>query len=445
MAWICSVLFSEFLGITYQIKTQNNETILIQREGKKIELPTDFFDRAKFEWLTQDSMPIEPLTYCDLALTGLKTSSASQSVPILFGNQDVEICEHTIKLGLDIFGSVFFMLSRYEELVTLERDEHNRFPATASIAHRAGFLNRPIVDEYVEILWACLHSLWPDLKRKKNNPSNFITCDVDWPLNPTLYSVKSAIRSAGSALLKEKSILKTIHVTSQYLLKKFGFNVKDNYREAINWMMDVNEQVGNKVAFYFITHNTSKLDTNLDFNSVEMRQLFKEIHRRGHEIGIHPGYKTFNNPENFSKTVFEFKRILQEESIEQQTFGGRQHFLMWDSALTPHLWEQHEFDYDSTLSFADKAGFRCGTSHEFTMYDLINRSPFKLKQRPLIVMECSIIASRYENLGYSDEAMERFMYFKKTCHRYSGNFTLLWHNSHLTTANDKIFYMEMIK
>ena len=43
------------------------------------------------------------------------------------------------------------MLSRYEELITKDRDQHNRFPATASVAFKAGFLDRPIVSEYLEI------------------------------------------------------------------------------------------------------------------------------------------------------------------------------------------------------------------------------------------------------------------------------------------------------
>ena len=136
---------------------------------------------------------------------------------------------------------------------------------------------------------------------------------------------------------------------------------------------------------------------------------------------------------------------MQEEGIEQSCYGGRQHFLLWNAAITPHLWEQHGFDYDSTLGFADKSGFRCGTGHEFTMYNLINRKRFKLKQRPLISMECTVIEQRYEGLGYSNTAVERFKYFKNIVHKYGGNFTLLWHNSHFENKQDKEYYLELIR
>lgn len=44
--------------------------------------------------------------------------------------------------------------------------DHDRFPATASLAYRAGFLDRPQIDEYLEILWAAMRRLWPGLQRK---------------------------------------------------------------------------------------------------------------------------------------------------------------------------------------------------------------------------------------------------------------------------------------
>lgn len=445
--YILSTVLGDFLGIKFEVEPYSGKVIELTYKGSKskLTLNTEFFIKSNHAWLKQDSMPELPLKTWDPSTDKLSVDLMGESIPVLFGQSGlVKNSEHW-HLNLDIFGSIFFMLSRYEEMITINRDEHNRFPATASTAFKSGFLDRPIVDEYVEILWACLQGLWPELKRKDRQPTNYISCDVDWPFDPALYSIKTTIRRAGSVLINSKSAIKAVNVVFRYLSKRLGFYVKDDFREAISWIMEVNEQEGNTVAFYFITHNTSKLDSNFDFDAFEMRQLFREIYQRGHEIGIHPGYETFNNSVNFFKTVSELKRILLEESILQPHLGGRQHFLMWDTALTPHLWENNGIDYDSTLSFADKAGFRCGTSQEFTMYDIINCKPFKIKQRPLIVMECSIIWQKYEGLGYSNAAIERFKYLKNACHKYGGSFTLLWHNSHLSTLDDRKFYKELIK
>ncbi|MBE0472057.1 MAG: polysaccharide deacetylase family protein, partial [Methyloprofundus sp.] len=455
-------LLGEFLGLAFDAETYDGDVIEITRplcpngygssdNSAKLTLDASFFHQAHQAWLKPESMPVLPLASWNPAEESINANLVEPSVPVLYGQPHpegykglVNNGEH-LHLNLDIFGSAFFMLSRYEELITKDRDNHDRFPATASVAYKAGFLDRPIVNEYLEILWQCLHSLWPDLQRKERKAGNFITCDTDWPFDPATYRFISAMKKAARLLIKDKKPIASLQAGWAYLAAKLGLKVKDSYREAISWMMNVNEEAGNRVAFYFITHNTSKLDTAEDFDSPRVRALFREITNRGHEIGLHPGYETYNNPANFTQTANELKRVLQEENITQDAIGGRQHFLRWDTAQTPRLWEQNGLAYDSTLSFADKTGFRCGVCYEFTMYDLLNRKPFKLKQRPLIVMECTLIAPRYEGLGYTEQAMQRFSYFKKISHQFNGTFNLLWHNSHFENKQDKAFYKELIQ
>ncbi|MDT8406582.1 MAG: hypothetical protein RQ715_04970 [Methylococcales bacterium] len=101
--------------------------------------------------------------------------------------------------------------------------------------------------------------------------------------------------------------------------------------------------------------------------------------------------------------------------------------------------------YDSTLCYADRPGFRCGTSREYPMYDLQERRPLALRQRPLIVMECSVIADRYMGLGYSDEALALMLHLKNRALQFGGEFTLLWHNSHLANHRDRFFYETLIQ
>ena len=62
----------------------------------------------------------------------------------------------------------------------------------------------------------------------------------------------------------------------------------------------------------------------------------------------------------------------------------------------------------------------------------------------MIVLECSVIAGRYLGLGYSDEALALMQGYRDTCHRVGGDFTLLWHNSHLGTEADRRFYGALV-
>ena len=445
--YISNIILGEFLGLNFEFVEHDELNIKITRSGDDacLTLNAEFFQKAKQAWLEPPSMPVLPLENWKPQNDGIQATLIEQSIPVLYGQPGLVKTDKHWHLNMDIFGSMFFMLSRYEELITTERDSHERFPAWASVAYKANFLDRPIVNEYLEILWSCIHSIWPDLKRKERKAKNFITCDVDFPFKPSLYDLKKMIFQAGRQVLIEYAPLKALSTLIKFVGNKIGFSFKDDFRENISWIMDINEKAGNKVAFYFITHKTSHFDSDENFNALKVRNLFKEIHQRGHEIGLHPGYNCYNNQENFKKTVDVLRRVLKQENIKQDTFGGRMHFLRWDNSKTPQLCEDNGFVYDSTLMYSDKLGFRCGTSYEFTMYDLVNRKPFKLKQRPLIVMECTVIAPRYEGLGYSEKSMMRFNQFKERSNAYRGNFTLLWHNNHFTNKEDKIFYKELIK
>ena len=73
---------------------------------------------------------------------------------------------------------------------------------------------------------------------------------------------------------------------------------------------------------------------------------------------------------------------LDNPGIQQAQLGGRQHYLRWKTPDTAIAWDAAGLDYDSTLAFADRGGFRCGVCYEFPMYDLKNRRPLNLLQRP---------------------------------------------------------------
>jgi len=141
----------------------------------------------------------------------------------------------------------------------------------------------------------------------------------------------------------------------------------------------------------------------------------------------HPNYKPY---QSLQQTKLEFKKLLkicEEEGIKQETWGGRQHYLRWKAPLTWRIWDEAGIDYDSTLSYADHAGFRCGICYEYPVYDILQRKQLKLTERPLIVMEDSVLGERYMGLS-GREALAYMQKLKKRCQKFNGDFILLWHN-----------------
>jgi Family of unknown function (DUF7033) len=345
----------------------------------------------------------------------------------------------------DIISFTFWMLSRYEETLYSVLDEHERFPATSSHAFKHGYLERPIVDEWLDILRQVLSLTFPDLELKKHAFKMYVSHDVDSPSRYRFRNFKSLIRGVGGDLIKRQDIKSAFSALSIRMSPKNKLHNQDSFN-TFNWIMDTSEKNQIVSAFYFICGRTHpKLDADYDIDHPVIRNLLRAVHKRGHEIGLHPSYNTFNNPEAIINEANRLKQICKEEGINQDSWGGRMHYLRWKTPITMHGWEGANMNYDSSLGYADSPGFRCGTCFEYTAFDAINSKKLNLRIRPLIAMESTIIAKKYLGLGLTSDATDKFIQLKKNCQQVAGNFSLLWHNSELYSEEQKYIYENILK
>ena len=325
----------------------------------------------------------------------------------------------------DILGLTYWMLTRVEEIGRTDLDKHGRFPSTASHAFKHDYLDRPVVDEWLYLLRQVIQRQWPGIELKQHTARTLVSCDVDNPFALDGSLSRIARRAAGDVLKRRSfsALSKTVGGTWQARRGDFSL---DPYRQGIDFIMESNERAGRAAAFYFIPENTDpRLDNRVSLDAPRMRALLREIHARGHEIGIHPGYNSYQHPEAMERSVETLRRVLVEEGIAQPLLGGRQHYLRWATPLTARLWDNNSLDYDSTLSYADRPGFRCGSCFEYPMFDGVNQRALRLRERPLVLMECSVISDVYLGLGYGDQALEEMKRHRDCCYRVGGNFTLL--------------------
>ena len=94
--------------------------------------------------------------------------------------------------------------------------------------------------------------------------------------------------------------------------------------------------------------------------------------------------------------------------------------------------------------FADHTGFRCGTYYEYPVYDLEKQQELRLRERPLIAMDATVIDDRYVGLGPSEAAVDYLLELKQRCKYYNGNYVLLWHNQHFLDPREKEIYRTVI-
>jgi peptidoglycan/xylan/chitin deacetylase (PgdA/CDA1 family) len=443
MKWVASVVLENALGISVRLQESASDALVLQNGDRTLTVAHDFF-YGNGAGSIPPKLPKLPLAWWDVA-SSLDAHLIRNRVPVLYGTPGFHVdALGNGHLNLDVFGSAFFMLSRYEEMVLPDRDDHDRFPGTASVAHKAGFLDRPIVDEYVEILWAALTRVWPGLERRKRKATNLVSHDVDHPARFAFASLKQTMRTAAGDLLKRGDFVQAVRGPWIRFNSRSQIHRADPFN-TFDWIMDVSEQHGLTSAFYFVCgHTHPTMDPQYDIEHPAMRALLRRIRERGHEIGLHGSYNTYQSPTAIATEAARLKQVCAEEDIQQAEWGGRMHYLRWETPTTLRAWDAAGMSYDSTLSYADRAGFRCGTCHEYRAFDPVRRTPLNIRIRPLIAMEWTVMGEHYMGLGTTEAAYQEFDKLRKACHAVDGNFTLLWHNSQFENPKAREMYVSIL-
>lgn len=426
--YIIETLLSDFLGVAFELSIDSSvsDYIITLDNGNQIIIKDTFFSKFSENsgYLRDENIPDE-VTYAKNQFT------PEADIPIIFGSGTIDIRENKGKriltCGIDIFASSFFMLTRWEEHVNKTRDAHNRFPATGSLAYKNGFLDRPVVNEYTEMLWNMLRFLGCKQERKKREYKLVLTHDVDTPLRwPNAFKAFSNI---GGDLLIRRDVAQALNTSKNYLLTKLG-RKKDPY-DTFDFLMDESERLGIKSHFFFKGGGDSSHDSKYNLRSNFIKDVIAKIDKRGHLVGFHTSYDAYND-EGLWEQEYE---ILQKVSPQDIEFV-RDHFLRFEVPKSWEIADNFGISWDSSLGYADYEGFRCGTCYDFPVFDILRREKLNLREKPLIVMDTTLL--HYQEYT-SKEILEKISMLHKRVKKYEGDFVLLWHNSSLLEENPELY------
>ena len=98
-------------------------------------------------------------------------------------------------------------------------------------------------------------------------------------------------------------------------------------------------------------------------------------------------------------------------------------------------------EVDSTLGYAEKSGFRCGTCIDYHPYDFKNDKPMKIIERPLILMDTTF--TNYNKISIHNLYLQTSNLIKR-CKFVGGNFVILIHND-LESREPQVFNELFIK
>lgn len=396
---------SQLIGYTADTTNIDNYKLVI--------VASDFFHSNVYG--TLQSLPTLPLKEID-------------GLPLLFGtDKPIERRGDTIILHADLVASAYFLLSRYEEYIRRDvRDIHGRFPGRQSLPFRAGFIHRPIVDEYRIFIRKLLRSINIDASEIQPQIARvFLTHDLD---SPTLYTTwKGAVRS----LLNGRGLKKT-------LKSKFG-SVEDDEYYTFPWLFAQDESIrqafGNncceKILFVRAGGRTAYDKPYYHLDDALIRKIIADSKENNYTIGLHASYASGINP----------KLVAQEYSRLSRHLGApirwnRNHYL---DQREPEDMEQLikiGITDDFTIGYADVAGFRLGTCYPVRYINPKNQQVSDtLTLHPLEIMDCTLSGERYMNLDY-EQALQNCIDIAQKVNYVGGELILLWHNSELRLAPD---------
>jgi hypothetical protein len=446
---ILKVILDEFLGLAYHIEED------VHAPGTRIEMDGGEAGRGVVVadellaipskgWLSTKSLPKQPLaTYTPPTSLGY---SPGRSIPVMYAGtgQAGAPSEKEVRIDFDLFGSAFFLLTRYEEVTIDDRDRFGRFQAKDSAMLKAGVLDRPLVDEYTEILRRAIEVCWPGVAFKTREFKIVPTHDVDVPYNYLFLSPARAVRRSAARLILRRSWGEASNAWALWKKIRAGDDMADAHYAAMIRLMDLSEKAGLQSRFYFIAGQTTPgIDGDYDLDHPRIRRLLKLIQERGHQIGLHPSFGTLGRRELIQQEFKKLERICAEEKVFQNEWSVRSHYLRWETRFSFRDFDEVGFDFDSTLSFAEHAGFRCGTCHEFTTFDLTLGRALRLREQPLIAMEVSLLQPYHQGLSY-EQAREYFDRLKERCRSARGQYVFLWHNSRFPSGRDWELYQRQL-
>ena len=359
-------------------------------------------------------------------------------------NAILEESEIGYNLNYDLMGLIFWKLSLIEEMQSNVLDVHQRVCGKKTHAFEHNYLHLPIVDMWFHILQIIAKKLWSNYTPPNTNFKVTPTHDIDRPAKYQFQTKFKAIklllleRSLKNMSLNLFDILTTDGRSQPILNKNDPFNTFD-------WLMTQSELRGLQSEFYFLSGtNSQEYDADFDLNYPSIRSLSRSIFERGHRVGVHPSYGCYKNDALCKSEIMKFREMLASECIDDQTLNSRMHYLRWSHPVTMHILNNHGVTHDSTLGYHDCAGFRCGTSIEYTAIDPCTKEVLPLLIRPLIAMESALLPDKKKQVSDFEELYSKFVQLKSECQKYGGNFIFLWHNSELYSEPMKYIYTSVL-
>jgi len=344
--------------------------------------------------------------------TGLSTREINVSewkgLPVFFHtNSDSD-------LPFDIFAASFYLVTRYEEYLEHQPDDHGRFQASSSLAFKKGFLQIPVIDYWTREMSKIFLKKFQDLVFKRNEYKALLTIDTDQPF---AYLGKSIFRTLGG-LIKD---IKASGGGASERYKTVAKGEKDPY-EVFDYITENIEKYRSDARFFFPVADYSKYDKNPSWKNGDYRKLILNLSGK-YSYGLHPSYNAAANSLMLKEESLRLNEILVNGVV-----SSRYHYIRLFTPESYHRLIEAGITEDYSMGYPDEPGFRAGIARPYFFYDVTADKQTNLKVFPFQIMDSTLY--QYKKL---DSAAAAELILKLICEtkKAGGMFVSIWHNTSL--------------
>ncbi len=321
-------------------------------------------------------------------------------------------------LPFDLPALVFYLVTRYEEYLPHQPDKHGRFRAEESLAYQYGFLQQPLVNQWVGRLRACVEARYGiALASSVYRFQPTFDVDMAWA-----YRYKGWGRNAGALL---RSIVKGDWRDAQRRIQVASGRVDDPFF-TFSYMEHLHMQYGLQPIFFFLLGNYGVYDKNTSYRQPAMQQLIRRLHQR-FPVGIHPSYRAAEADASLREEIRRLKVIIREPVLK-----SRQHFLRLQFPHTYRALQAASIHADYSMGFAQQIGFRASIATPYPWYDLLAEQATSFMIHPFQVMDVTL--KHYLRLS-PEEALRAVRLVIEATREVGGVFSTIWHNSSFSSID----------
>jgi hypothetical protein len=317
-------------------------------------------------------------------------------------------------LSFDIFAASFYLLSRYEEYLPHPKDEYGRFAHSHSLAWKEGFLDQPIVNNWLQDFRTRLSRRYPNLLFSNREFKFIPTYDIDTAYS---YRYKGWRRNLGG-VLKSLASGEWRRATSRVAVLR---GREQDPFDVYEWLDSLHLYCRLRPYYFFLAAARQEgVDRNVPITASGLQDLIR-YHATGCRIGVHPSWQSGDQEQLLAEEI-EWMEYISGQQITR----SRQHYIRLTLPVTYRRLLQQGIDQDYSMGYGSINGFRASVASSFYWYDLEKEERTTLRLFPFCYMDAN---SFYEQRSTAAVAMNELMAYYRTVRKVSGLLVTIWHNS----------------